>query len=139
METPLDMYDDIPRPMRAYLRNYGYSFSKKACELAVRSMKRKNSATDKLEPIEPYTKEQVEEMLTKYGVKVEHNKGYDFVYLANMCRADFFKSSVPDEQHVALYVKNVIDDPDMPGGNAFRHWLVNCDKKGIPIDWEELL
>lgn len=139
METPLDMYDEIPRSMKAYLRNYGYSFSKKACELAVKNMKRKNSATDKLEVIEPYTKEQVEEMLTKYGIKLEHNKGYDFVYIANMCKSDFFKSSISDEQHIALYIKNVIDDPDMLGGNAFRHWLVDCDKKGIPIDWEEIL
>lgn len=133
------MYDDIPREMRSYLRNYGYSFSKKAFLLAVNKMKRRNPATDKLEPIEPYTKEQVEEMLAKNGIKLENNKGYDFVYAANKCKADYMKSSVPDEQHVALYVKNVIDDPDMPGGNEFRHWLVDCDKKGVPIDWEDIL
>lgn len=139
MEMPLDMYDDIPRAMRAYLRNYGYSFSRKACEFAVKRMKRKSGATDKLEPIEPYTKEQIEELLTKYGVKLEHSKGYDFVYLANMCKADLLKSSVPDEQHLALYIKNVIDDPDMPGGNVFRHYLVDLDAKGIGVDWEDWL
>lgn len=130
---------DMPREMRSYLRQNGWSFSKKACAAAVRNMKRLNPATQKQEPIEPYTKDQVEELLTKNGVQLEHNVGYDFVYAANMCKADFLKSSIPDEAHVALYVKNVIDDPDMPGGNLFRHWCVDCDKRGEPIDWEEIL
>ena len=30
-KTPLDVYDDIPRDMRAYLQHYGWHFSKRAC------------------------------------------------------------------------------------------------------------
>lgn len=136
---PLDMYDATTPEMRAYLRNYGWSFSKRACEEAIEQMKKLNPATGKKERIEPLTREQVEELLSKFNIELEHNTGYDFVYIANMARADFYKSSIPDEQHLAIYIKNVIDDPDNEGGNVFRHWLTDMDKKGEPIPWEDML
>ncbi len=140
MGTSLDMYElDLPFEMRSYLRNNGHHFNKKSVELAIKGMKRTNAATEKKERIEAKSKEQVEEILAKYGVKLEHSIGYDFVYYYHQGYADLFKSSVPDEQHVAMYVKDMIDDPDMPGGNAFRHWMTDCDKKGIPIPWEDML
>lgn len=120
MKEPLDLYDDKPPEMKAYLRNWGWSFSRKACECAVKEMRRINAATGKKEAIEPYSKSQAEEFLTKYGIKLEHNKGYDFVYVLNMCRADYLKSGVPDDANMALFVKSAIDDPDNPGGNWFR-------------------
>lgn len=137
--VPLDTFDMIPSEMRAYLRNYGWSFSRKACEYAVKKMRRMNNATGKLEAIEPYSKSQAEEFLTKYGVKLEHNTGYDFVYVLNMCRADYLKSGVPDEANMALFVKSAIDDSDNPGGNWFRKWLVDLDAKGIGADWDDWL
>jgi hypothetical protein len=33
----------------------------------------------------------------------------------------------------------MINDADMKGGNAFRHWLVDMDAKGIGIEWSELI
>lgn len=137
--VPLDTFDMIPPEMRAYLRNNGWSFNRKACEYAVRQMRRLNHATGKKEAVEPYSKSQAEELLTKYGIKLEHNTGYDFVYVLNMCRADYLKAGVPDEANMALFVKSSIDDADNPGGNWFRKWLVDCDAKGEPVDWEELL
>ena len=76
-KTPLDMYDVemMPPTMKAYLRNYGYSFSKEAAAWAISLMERENKATGKKEKIEPYSKEKVEEILTKYGVKLENNIG----------------------------------------------------------------
>lgn len=139
METPLDIYDELPRKMRIYLRNHGWAFSHKACEYAVKKMQRVNSATGKKEAIEPYTRTQAEELLTKHGVKLEHNKGYDFVYVLNMCQADFLKSGVPDEANMALFVKSAIDDPDNPGGNWFRKFLVDLDAKGEGAEWEDWL
>jgi hypothetical protein len=41
---------------------------------------------------------------------------YDSVYVANMCKADFLGSSIVDDVHMALYVKDVIDDPDATDG-----------------------
>ena len=53
----------MPMEMKAYLRNNGWNFNKKACEYAVKLMKKMNNSTKKLEPIEPYTKEQVDAMV----------------------------------------------------------------------------
>lgn len=138
-KQPLDLYDEIPAEMRSYLRHNGWNFNKKACDLAVHGMKKINPATGKKERIEPMTKEQVEELLSKNGVKLEHNVGYNFVYVCNMGRADYLKSSIPDEQHLALYVKDVIDDPDNEGGNVFRKWYADCVAKGEPVEWEEMI
>lgn len=51
-------------------------------------------------------------MLAKYGVTLENNVDYDYVYVANMGKADLLKSSITDEQHLALYVKDVVDAND---------------------------
>lgn len=139
---PLDMYDDMPREMRSYLSHFGWHFNKKACEMAVKAMRKNPSgivSNAKPEPIEPWSKEQVEELLAKHNIKLENNTGYDFVYVANMGKADYLKSSIPDEQHIALYVKDVIDDPDNEGGNVFRKYYVDCVAKGEPIEWEDIL
>lgn len=129
----------MPREMRSYLRNYGYNFNKKACEFAVKRMKRLNPTTGKKEPIDPMDKEAVEELLKKQGIKIEHNEGHNFVYAANMIKADFWKSSVDDEIHLARMIKDILDDPDNPGGNLFRKWLADADATGFVIDWEEIL
>lgn len=129
----------MPPEQRSYLANYGWSFNKKACECAVKAMKRKNPATDKEEPVEMKKKEEVEEFLTKHNIKLEHNKGYDFVYAYHMGYADYFKKSIPDEAHLAQYVKDVIDDTDNPGGNVFRKWYVDCVAKGEPVEWSDIL
>lgn len=136
---PLDVYDKRPAEMTAYLRNYGWHFNKKMCDFAVSMMEKVNPATGKKEKIEPLTKEKVDELLAKYGVKIENNVLCDYLYVANMCKADFFKSSVPDEAHLALYVKDTIDDPDAPDGTTMRRWYATMVGGGEPIEWEEMI
>lgn len=139
MNTPLDIYDDYPKAMRRYLQNYGWTFSKNACDYAVSLIRKINPATGKKETIQAADKEAVNDMLEKYGVRLEHNTGYDYVYVYNKAFADCYKSSVPDEQHLALHVKDVIDDVDNEGGNVFRKWYADMVGKGMPVDWEEIL
>jgi hypothetical protein len=136
---PLDIRDKRPEEMEAYLSNFGWHFNKKMCDFAVSLMKKINPATGKKERIEPISKEKVEELLTKYGVKLDNNSLYDFVYVANMGKADFFKSSIPDEQHLAVYVKDVIDDPDTPDGTTMRRWYATMIAAGEPIEWDEMI
>lgn len=135
----LSSYNYIPQEMRAYLRNFGYSFSKRACEYAVSMMSRKNHTTGKLEKIEPLTKEKAEELLTKYGIVLENNVGYNFVYVMNMVYADRWKSSVEDENHLCKAVKDEIDDADCVPESIFRCWMTKMEDKGIPIPWEDLI
>ena len=136
---PLDIYDDMPRDMRIYLSHYGWHFNKQACEFAVSLMKRKNPTTGKLEKIEAYTKEQVDEMLKKYNVAIEDKSNYDYVYVANMCKADYLKSSIIDDQHLALYVKDTIDDPDAGDGVTMRRWYATMVANGEMVEWSEML
>ncbi|MBT9865466.1 hypothetical protein GPL03_12495 [Bacteroides uniformis] len=136
---PLDIRDKRPEEMEAYLSNFGWHFNKKMCDFAVSLMKKINPATGKKERIEPISKEKVEELLTKYGMKLDNNSLYDFVYVANMGKADFFKSSIPDEQHLAVYVKDVIDDPDAPDGTTMRRWYATMIAAGEPIEWDEMI
>ncbi len=140
MATPLDIYAiNMPPGMRSYVRAYGYNFNRKACGYAVGRMRRTNVATGKKEPVEPVSKEQCEELLKKHGIRLDYNEGHNFVYAANMIKADYWKSSIEDEAHMARMVKDIIDDPDMPGGAVFRKWLAACDETGTLIDWDELL
>lgn len=137
---PLDMYDeDIPEEMKKYLAHNGWHFNKKACDFAVGIMKKKNTATGKMEKLEPLTKEQVDAMLTRFGITLENNVGYDYIYVANKGKHILLKSSVADEQHLALYVKDVIDDSQIGDGEIMRKWDAEMTSRGIPVQWDDIL
>ena len=94
---------------------------------------------DKEVPIQPYSKQDVDKLLQTYGVVLKNKDGYDYVFAANMCKADYLGSSVPDERHLAKYVKDVVDDVDGYDGLVFNRWFADTAKKGIVISWSELI
>ena len=98
-----------------------------------------NPATGKKESVDYMNKDAVEELLKKQGIVIEHNEGYNFVYAANMAKADFWKSSIDDDDHLAKMIKDIIDDADNPGGNLFRKWLADADALGFVIEWDDIL
>lgn len=130
-------YDEYPEAMIIYMRNYGPHFNKKLFKFAVSKMTRREGNVER--PITPFTKEEIEALLTRYGIVVERGQLYDSTYVACMCRADFLGSSVPDEEHLALYIKDVVDDVDAPDGLLFNRWYADTCYKGIAIDWEEMI
>ena len=133
----LTNYDVKPQGMVNYLRYNGPHFNKKLVQFAVSKMYKLVNGEKKY--ITPYTKEQVDRMLAEHGVKLNNNELYDYVYVANMCKADFLGSSVIDEEHLALYVKDVIDDKDGYDGIVFNRWYADMVIQGIPIEWEDML
>lgn len=139
MKQALDVYDDMPMEMKRYLRHNGWHFNKKACDFAVKLMKKENPSTKKVEKIEPYSKEQVDELLKKHNITLDNNSGYDYVFAANMGKADYLKSSIPDEQHLALYVKDVIDDVDAGDGVTMRRWYATMVANGDLVEWDEIV
>lgn len=140
METQrLDTYDDMPSGMRKYLSLYGWHFSEGMFDWAVSMMKVKDANTGKDKRFEPMSKDAVYEMLKKYGVKIEHDIGCDVAYVANMAKSDYFKSSITDETHLALFVKDYIDDTDGYNGLPFTRFVADCIGKGIPIMWLDML
>lgn len=135
--TNTGSYDEIPEGMMRYINNYGCHFNKKLCKEATSRMYL--DINGKKEYIKPYTKEEVDEMLEAYGVKLKRNKLYDAVYVANMCKADFLGKSVPTEEHLAKYVKDVIDDADADEGYVFNRFYADCMFMNNPIDWDDMI
>lgn len=135
----LDVYDELPKEMIDYLKHYGRHFNNKLLKFAVSKMQAKDSSTGVVTKLVPYSKEKVDLILQQYNVELKYNELSDYVYVANMCKADFLKSSIPDEHHLALYVKDVIDDVDAYDGIVFNRWYADMCRKGIPIDWEEMV
>ena len=117
------------------MASHGRHFSKPMLEWAVSMMRdRKGNKMQK-----PDAKK-VEETLKAYGVELERNKGYyDATYVYNMAKSDYMGSSITDEAHLALYVKDYIDDPDGNPTRAFDEFYVNCIAKGVDIPWEDLI
>ena len=86
--------------------------------------------------VEPITREQLDNMMKQSNVHLTNNDNpYDAVFVANMCKADYLGSSVPDGLHLCLYVKDVIDDVDGYDGIAFNRWYADMCRKGIQVDW----
>lgn len=133
----LTQYDVYPESMLNYLRHYGPHFNKKLCMFAAKQMTTMRDGKEV--SLQSYSKEEINNILASYGVEVKRNQLYDAVYVANMCKADFLGSSVIDDHHLALYVKDVIDDVDAPDGLVFNRWYADMCYVGIAIDWDEML
>lgn len=133
----LDYKDRFPSGMEEYLSFNSWHFNKKMCEWAVSKMyKIANGAKT---PIAVLTKEQVDTILQKHNIKLTQNKGYDYVYVANMCRADYMGSSIEDEIHMARFIKDYIEDPDSYEGMPFTRFYADCIGSGTLIPWEDML
>lgn len=125
MQTPSKMI---------YLSEMGWHFNEKACEYAIQYLKDRNN-----KPIKPISKNDVDEMLKKHNVNLEHKKGWDYVYVANMAKSDMDGSPLADEKSIANYVKIVIDDPDAADGEIMGCWYVKMIFRHIPVDWSMFL
>lgn len=118
----------------AYLAENGWHFNMKACQDAVKMLKKKGP-TGKPESLDPWSREQVDELLSKHGVKLDNKIGYDYVYAANLIKSDNYKGSVPDDAHVALAIKEMVDDIDAGEGEIFAVWYAKMIRRRMPVDW----
>ena len=85
------------------------------------------------------TKKEVDDILKSYGVSINNDNGYDAVFVFHMGMSDYIGSSIPDESYLAKYVKDVLDDRDGYNGIAFTRFYADCNGKGIPILWEDMI
>ena len=109
-----DVYDELPEDMIAYLRYNGRHFNRRLVEFATSKMTTRDSNGTEV-PLEPISKDK----------------------LFDMCKADYLGSSITDEKHLCLYVKDVIDDVDGYDGIVFNRWYADMCRKGVQIDWYE--
>ena len=121
---------DRPTDKDIYIAENGWHFNKKACDYAVQYLKGKDGKR-----IKPLSKEEVDAMQAKYGLKLEKNRGWDYVYAANMAKSDMEGSPLSDEKSQAMYVKILIDDPDAADGEIMACWYVKMLFRREPVDW----
>ena len=121
-----------------YMERHKGHFSKKLAAWAIQKMENRD-ATGQLRPINPYSLEEVEQMILPFRQEIGEDAIYDAWYLANMVKADYLGSSITDKEHVALYVKDTICDPDGEPTMVLACFRAKCDVKGVAIHWERFL
>ena len=120
--------------MEEYLSECGYHFNERLYLFAVSQMRDKNGKV-----MQPWDKEKVSTFLQNNGVNLSNNYGHDAAYVLMMAMSDYYGSSIADERHLALFVKDYQDDPDGAKSRAFDEFYIKTVAKGIPIFWDEML
>jgi len=131
------MYD-IPEDMKTYLSYYGMNFSKKLYEFAVSNMRRE-TADGKIEKVKPMSSDELKSLLSKHKIEIEHNDLYNALYLAAMVKADYWGSSIEDEEHLAKYIEDTLCDVDAAEGQVLARYLADCSVGGCIIYWEDMI
>ena len=129
---------DIPEDMKTYLSYYGMNFSKKLYEFAVSNMRRE-SADGKMEKVKPMSADELKSLLSKHNIEIEHNDLYNALYLAAMVKADYWGSSIEDEEHLAKYIEDTLCDVDAAEGQILARYLADCSVGGCIIYWESMI
>lgn len=131
----MDYYDILPAGMDAYLASHGRHFSKPMLEWAVSMMRdrRGNKGT-------AIERKKFDELMKAYNMTLERNEGYyDGPYVWSMAKSDYLGTSIIDEQRLAMFVKDYIDDVDGNPTRAFDEFYINCVAKGVDIPWQDLI
>lgn len=125
MKEDFTNYDIKPAEFINYLRYYGPHFNKKLCQFACSMFQ-----------IKEITKEKLDSILQANNIQINDSKLYDYVYVANWCKSVFYGSSIQDEKHFVLFIKDIFDkEPDL----VFNRWYADMAKRGIPIEWSNMI
>lgn len=120
--------------MEEYLGDFGHHFNRKLFEFAASMMEDRTGQS-----LKPWDKEKTNSFLKANGVSLRNDYGHDATYVLNMMRSDCWGSSISDEQHLALSVKDYLDDIDGYETRAFDEFYMKTVALGIPIFWDEML
>ena len=130
----LDYYELKPAGMEPYLSHYGYHISKALCKWAVNRMRDRKGARVKM-----IERENIETAMKQMNIMLENDEAYDAVYVYLMGKADYLGSSIQDDPHLLLFVKDYLDDPDGAKSRAFDELVAKANAKGVPISWEDMI
>ncbi len=125
MKEDFTEYDIKPEGFLNYLRYYGPHFNKKLCEFACERLEKSD-----------YTKEKLDQLFQANNISIKNSKLHDCVYVANWCKSVFYGSSIPDEKKLVLFVKDIFENE---GDLIFNRWYADMAKKGVPIEWEDMI
>ena len=85
------------------------------------------------------SKQDIDTLRRNFGMEIKNDKGYDLVFVFHMAVSDFLGSSISDELGCMRYAKDVLDDYDGYDGIAFSRFIADCNGKGEPISWRDVL
>ena len=125
MKEDFTEYDIKPEGFLNYLRYYGPHFNKKLCEFALKKLSKND-----------VTKEKLDNLLKQHNIELKDLKLYDHVYVANWCKSILYGSSISDEKHFVLFLKDIFEKE---GDLIFNRWYADMAKLGIPIEWEDMI
>lgn len=125
MKEDFTEYDIKPQGFINYLRYYGPHFNKKLCDFACDQLPKKD-----------YTKDKLDALLQQYNITIKNAKLYDIVYVANWCKSILYGSSISDEKHLVLFIKDIFDKESEL---VFNRWYADIAKQGIPVEWEDVI
>lgn len=125
MKEDFTNYDIKPEGFVNYLRYYGQHFNKKLCDFACKQMNKKE-----------YSKDKLDTLLQSYNIELPNAKLHDAVYIANWCVNTLYGSSIADEKHLILFIKDLFNkESDL----IFNRWYADMAKQGISIEWEDMI
>lgn len=125
MKEDFTNYDIKPEGFVNYLQYYGQHFNKKLCDFACKQMNKKE-----------YSKDKLDTLLQSYNIELPNAKLHDAVYIANWCVNTLYGSSIADEKHLILFIKDLFNkESDL----IFNRWYADMAKQGIPIEWEDMI
>ena len=113
-----DLYDKLPEDMIIYLKYNGRHFNRRLAEFAISKMTTRDSNNNEV-PLAVITKERLKELLNNNNIHIDNDYIYDALFVINMGKADYLGSSIPDENYLAKYVNDVINDVDGYDGDFF--------------------
>lgn len=117
-----------------YTEQFGCHFNKKLYEWALSQLKDRNG-----NDIVRMTKDQAIDFLRTNGIEIINGHGHDIPYVLALCRAKCYGSSVEDDRHLALLVKDYLDDREGSPTKAFDHFVIDCHMMGRNIFWDEMI
>lgn len=125
MKEDLTNYDIKPKAFINYLRYYGPHFNKKLCKFACKKLNKCD-----------YTKEKLEDLLKTYKVELDEEALYDALYIINWAKSIFYGSSISDEKHLVLFIKDMLEKEKHL---IFNRWYADSAKQGISVEWEDMI
>ena len=138
MSTTLMNYC-IPEDLEQYMAYYGLHFNRKLYDFAVGRMRKKDKVSGKMVKVVPMTISELKSALEDNSVEIDDSCIYDAMYLSAMVKADYWGSSIEDEEHLAKYIKDVLCDDDGYEGLVFCRFIGDCNAKGTVIQWDLML
>ena len=116
--------------------NQGH-FSKALAQWAISRMRTKGEGR-RLVKINAVPLDETETILREHGIEVKEESIYDAWYLYNMCLADY-KRSLPDNNAIAMFIDETINDPDCDPKAVLACWRAKMDVMRVPIHWERYM